>query len=197
MASALNRITRPSITSTGLWKDVVEALRRVTVEVIGPTGNRGAGVVLSGDGLVVTNAHVVNRTTMIRLHDGRTCRAEMLRADDKADLALLGIPARGIESARLRDSSTLRAGELLVAVGHPMGATGAMSLGIVHATCRGRLVEADIRLAPGNSGGPLADVAGHVVGINRMVVNGMGVAVSTTTIQQFLLESMATVRGAG
>jgi serine protease Do len=186
VASAVDRFLPASINTENLSDQVAEALRRVTVQIFGPTGNRGAGVIWSSDGLIVTNAHVVNGTSMVRLHDGRTCRAELVRKDRDADLALLRISVVGIESARLRDTQTLRTGEVVVAVGHPMGEAGAVSLGIVHRASPGALIEADIRLVPGNSGGPLADASGHVVGINCMVANGMGVAISTAAIQQFL-----------
>jgi serine protease Do len=197
VASAVNRVGFPSITSAGLWDGVVETLRRVTVQIIGPAGNHGAGVVWSADGQIVTNAHVVSATSMIRLHDGRTFRAQLLCRDENTDLVALSIPARGIEPAKLRDSRTLRIGELAVAVGHPMGETGAISSGIVHAGSRRALIETDIRLAPGNSGGPLADAAGNVIGINCMVVNGLGIAISTATIHRFLRSAPAAVEGAG
>lgn len=186
MASTVNRFLPASITSESLSDQVVEALRQVTVQIFGPTGNRGAGVIWSSDGVIVTNAHVVNGTSMVRLYDGRTCRAELVRKDRDADLALLRISVGGIESAKLRNSRTLRSGEVVLAVGHPMGEAGAVSFGIVHRASPGALIEADIRLAPGNSGGPLADALGDVVGINCMVANRMGVAISTAAIQQFL-----------
>ncbi len=84
-----------------------------------------------------------------------------------------------------------------MAVGHPLGEAGAVSLGIVHTASSGPLIEADIRLSPGNSGGPLADAEGHVVGINCMVANGMGIAVSTAAIQRFLQEIPAPAERAG
>ena len=197
MASSVNRVVPASITTESLWDQVAEALRRVTVQIFGRAGNHGAGVVWSSDGLIVTNAHVVNGTSMVRLHDGRTCRAELVRKDRNADLAVLRIPVVGIECAKLRDSQSLRTGEVVVAVGHPMGEAGAVSLGIVHRAAPGTLIEADIRLAPGNSGGPLADAAGHVVGINCMVANGMGIAISTAAIQRFLEVSPAAAERVG
>ena len=160
MASAMNRVVPPSITTGSLWDQVLEALRRVTVQIFGPAGNHGAGVVWSGNGLIITNAHVVNGISIVRLYDGRTCRAEIVRKGRDADLAVLRIPVVGIECAKLRESRTLRTGEVVVAVGHPMGEAGAVSLGIVHTASSGTLIEADIRLAPGNSGGPLAAAAG-------------------------------------
>src|ERR1700757_4549480 len=193
MTGTVNRVAPPGIFTESLWDGLAEALRRVTVQISGPAGDHGAGVVWSSDGLIVTNAHVLNGTSMIRLHDGRTCRAELVGMSRRSDLAVLHIPVSGMESAKLRDSRTLRAGEMVVAVGHPMGEAGAISLGIIHAASPGHLIEADIRLAPGNSGGPLADAAGKVVGINCMVANGMGVAISTAAIQRFLQRSLAAV----
>lgn len=186
MASAVNRFLPASITFESRTDQVVEALRQVTVQIFGPTGNCGAGVIWSSDGLIITNAHVVNGASMVRLYDGRTFGAEVVRKDRDTDLALLRISVLGIKSAKLRNMRSLRTGEMVIAVGHPMGETGAVSFGIVHRASPGALIEADIRLGPGNSGGPLADASGHVVGINCMVANGMGVAISTAAIQQFL-----------
>jgi serine protease Do len=134
---------------------------------------------------------------MARLYDGRTCRAELVRKDRNADLALLRIPVSGIESAKLRDSRSLRTGEMVVAVGHPMGEPGAVILGIVHTASPGPLIETEIRLAPGNSGGPLADATGRIVGVNCMVANGMGIAISTAAIQQFLRGNSGAAERAG
>jgi serine protease Do len=86
---------------------------------------------------------------------------------------------------------------MVIAVGHPMGEAGAISYGIVHAVPAGKLIETDIRLAPGNSGGPLADVTGRVVGINCMVVNRMGIAVSSACAAEFLQSNRETGWGKG
>jgi serine protease Do len=143
-------------------------------------------VVWSADGLIVTNAHVLEGPAMVRLHDGRSLHAELVRCDRTADLAALHTSAAGLQRVEVRDARTLRAGEMVIAVGHPMGTTGAVSTGIVHTAASGMWIETDVRLAPGNSGGPLADAAGRLVGINSMVVNGIGVAVSSGAVQQFL-----------
>src|SRR5262245_29019927 len=103
------------------------------MQVYGSVGSQGAGVIWNGEGVIITNSHVVAGNSMIRLYDGRICRAEVVRRDPSIDLALLRIPVRSIEAVQLRDSRTLRAGELVVAVGHPRGEDGAISLGIVHA----------------------------------------------------------------
>jgi serine protease Do len=188
--SAVNRVAPVSITNESRWDDIAQALRHVTVQIFGTAGNHGAGVVWRSDGLIVTNAHVVNGISMVRLQDGRSYRAELIRKDLQTDLALLLIPVRGLAAAKLRDARTLRIGEMVVAVGHPRGEAGAVSLGMVHRSSRGNMVEADIRLAPGNSGGPLADASGKVVGINCMVAHGMGVAIATTAVEQFVQPSV-------
>jgi serine protease Do len=92
----------------------------------------------------------------------------------------------------LADVESLRAGELLLALGHPLGVQGALALGVLHAVARDprsgdvRWVCADVRLAPGNSGGPLADAAGRVVGINSMIAGGLGLAIPTPVVQRFV-----------
>jgi serine protease Do len=134
---------------------------------------------------------------MIRLHDGRTCHAALVARDRRIDLAILRISISGLEAAPVRHSDSLRVGEIVMAVGHPLGEAGAVSIGTVHAASRGHLIEADIRLLPGNSGGPLADVSGRVVGINSVVANGMGVGISTAAIEQFLAERLTPVEGTG
>jgi serine protease Do len=84
-----------------------------------------------------------------------------------------------------RDSATLVPGELVIAAGHPHGIAGAVTAGIVH-RCNARWVMADVRLAPGNSGGPLADATGHVVGINSMIARGLALAVPSAAVTAFL-----------
>jgi serine protease Do len=196
MAGAVNRVFPESISSGSGASAVMERLRRVTVQILGRDGGRGAGVVWTADGLIVTNAHVADGSAMVRLHDGRIVRAELVGRHPPADLAALRIPLRGLAFAELRESQTLRPGELVIAIGHPREASEALSMGIVHAASADAWVEADIRLAPGNSGGPLADAAGRVVGINSMVANGMGIAVSTAAIREFLWRGSAATEGA-
>jgi serine protease Do len=175
---------------------VAEALRGITVGVH-VRGNRragaGAGVIWHADGLVVTNAHCIrHRTVGIHTPGGQSLAARVVGHDARADLALLEVPElRGV-APQLGDVETLRAGELLIAFGHPLGIDGALALGVLHALARDartgttRWVCADIRLAPGNSGGPLADAAGRVVGINTMIVGGLGLAIPTSIVQRFV-----------
>ncbi|BDE05390.1 hypothetical protein WPS_06660 [Vulcanimicrobium alpinum] len=166
------------------------ALRASTVAVRLGRGGAGSGVIWSADGAVVTNAHVASRARAeVVLSDGRRFDARLERRDERRDLALLRIDASGLPAATVRDPATLRVGEVLVAVGHPLGIPNAMTMGIAHAAVGEggrRFVQADLRLAPGNSGGPLADVAGRVVGINSMVVGGgLALAVPADDVQRF------------
>ena len=109
-----------------------------------------------------------------------------------ATLALLAAPhARG-PLLEIRDADSLRAGELVFASGHPLGVKDALAMGVVHGVVRdprsgsARWIVADVSLAPGNSGGPLVDAEGKLVGINSMVVNGLGAAIPATVVARFV-----------
>jgi len=109
----------------------------------------------------------------------------VVRADDRRDLAVVVVSGDGLETAVVGDPAQLRTGELVLALGHPFGVSHALALGIVHAADR-RWIQADVRLAPGFSGGPLADAAGRVVGINAMIAHGLGLAVPAPAIERFV-----------
>lgn len=158
----------------------------------GPSSGAGSGVVWRADGLVVTNAHVVGdaRRVVVELTDGRAFDAEVTRVDARRDLAALRIDALHLPAAPRGDPGALRPGQLVVALGHPWGVRNSLAVGVVHASSRvsgreGRWVRADVRLAPGNSGGPLADAWGRVVGINAMVVRGLAYAVPSDDVERF------------
>jgi serine protease Do len=171
---------------------IAERLRQVTVQV--RTGGRGsgAGVVWLRGGLIITNAHVAaGPGAEVVLPDGRVVRARLLARDPRRDLAALRPAAGDLEPALRADARGLRPGELVVALGHPLGVAYATALGVVHrAPGSGRgpagWLHADIRLAPGNSGGPLADASGRIVGINAMIVGGLGIAVPTHIVDRFV-----------
>ena len=169
---------------------LAERLRASTVAVRLGRAGAGSGVIWAADGAIVTNAHVASRPSAeVVLADGRRFAARVERRDAERDLALLRIDADGLTPAPTRDPGDLRVGEVLVAVGHPLGVPNALAMGIVHAAVgaeRRRFVQADLRLLPGNSGGPLADVQGRVVGINSMVVGGLALAVPADDVQRFL-----------
>lgn len=174
--------------------EIAERLRRSTVQVSSnPAKGGGSGIVWSTDGLVVTNAHVArDRAPEIELWDGRRFVSSIVAVDPRRDLASLRIAVGGLEAATPGDSDALRAGELVIAVGNPLGFAGAASSGVIHSIGslpgmgRQKWIRADIRLAPGNSGGPLANAQGHVIGINTAIVNGMGVAVPANAVATFL-----------
>jgi serine protease Do len=135
---------------------------------------------------------VRHRRLSVRAADGRLVEATVIAHDGRLDLALLEAPDLRGHVPELGDVESLRTGELLLAFGHPLGVRGALSLGVLHALARdprsggARWICADIRLAPGNSGGPLADAAGRVVGINTMVIGGLGLAIPTPVVQRFV-----------
>ncbi len=170
------------------FEALARALRASTVRVHDERGRgSGSGVLWDADGLVVTNAHVV-RGGSATVEFGRAGRtgAELVNRDEARDLAALRVrPPDGFVPATVRDSATLVPGELVVAVGNPLGLVGAVTAGLVQ-RCNARWVVADVRLAPGNSGGPLADAAGRVVGINSMVAGGLALAVPSAAVREFL-----------
>jgi len=174
--------------------EVTERVRRYTVLV--QPGGRGSasGVIWNTDGTIVTNAHVAREAKAeVTLWDGREFAAEVIARDSRRDLAALRVPAANLVAAVVADSSRVRAGEVAIAVGNPLGFLGAMTMGVVQAIAPLRglggrsWVQADVRLAPGNSGGPLADVHGRVIGINTMVAGRLALAIPSSEVVQFLL----------
>lgn len=171
------------------FEALARTLRASTVRVHDERGRgSGSGLVWDTGGLVITNAHVVRgRTATLEFGANGRAEADVVRRDDARDLAALRLrkPAAELVPAAVRDSATLVPGELVVAVGNPMGFVGAVTAGLVQ-RCNARWVVADVRLAPGNSGGPLADTAGRVVGINSMIAGGLALAVPSAAVREFL-----------
>jgi serine protease Do len=173
--------------------EIAEQLRRSTVLIHSGGRGSGSGVIWSSDGLLVTNAHVVRSSRpTVQLWDGREFEASVESRDPWGDLARVRIDAVNLPAASAADSSELRPGELAIAIGNPMGFVGALATGVIHGVgpLRGlgsrSWVQAEVRLAPGNSGGPLADARGCVVGINTMVAGRLALAIPSNAVRDFL-----------
>jgi len=168
--------------------EVVERLRRSTVSVKSGAYGGGSGVIWSQDGRIVTNAHVVEagNTVEVDFWDGGRMSGKVVQRDRRRDLALLRVERSGLPFALAGNSDTLRSGEFVIAVGNPLGFIGAASTGVVHGVEKRGWVVSQLRLAPGNSGGPLANARGEVVGINTMVAGRLAFAVPSRAVQRFL-----------
>jgi serine protease Do len=170
---------------------LADDLRRITVELTNDGQIAGSGVVWA-PGWVVTNAHVPRQPRMmLRLADGGKLEGRLVARDRGRDLALIEVPGLALRAAPLADSDAVRVGDLIVAVGHPLGLRGALTAGIVHAigpVARGGRpwIQADLRLAPGNSGGPLADARGHVLGVNAMIAGALALAIPVREVRRFV-----------
>jgi serine protease Do len=172
---------------------VALGLHHCTVQVRSPHSGGGSGVIWHSDGLIITNAHVArDERVTVELSDGRVIDAVRTSVDPRRDLAALRIEATDLPVVTVGDSDALRVGELVLAMGNPQGVVGALTTGIIHgvdstdAQSRNRWIMADVRLAPGNSGGPLANARGQVIGINTMIAGGLALAVPSHEVERFL-----------
>ena len=173
--------------------EIAEQLRRSTVLIQAGARGAGSGVIWSSDGQIVTNAHVIHGARVnVQLWDGRELEARIESRDPRRDLAQLRVEAKDLPAATPADSSAVRPGELAIAIGNPLGFVGALATGVIHAVGPLRelgsqsWVQADVRLAPGNSGGPLADARGRIIGINTMVAGRLALAIPSNAVRDFL-----------
>jgi serine protease Do len=176
-------------------------LQRTVVVVHNGRRGAGAGVVWRLGGYIVTNHHVVaGGKIRVSLADGPELPARLVAQDPEIDLALLQVEKPDLPPAQVADSHRLKVGQVVLAVGHPWGQRGFVTGGIIsslgEAATRGSrrsvpIIRSDVHLAPGNSGGPLADASGAVVGINTLVVGGdLGVAIPSHLVEAFVSQAL-------
>jgi len=171
----------------------------------------GSGFIISGDGYVLTNAHVVEGAdeVTVTLTDRREFKAKVLGADRRSDVALLKLDATGLPYLRTGDSSKIRVGEWVLAIGSPFGLDNTVTAGIISAKSRDTgeylpLIQSDVAVNPGNSGGPLINMRGEVIGINSQIAtlsgayNGISFAVpidEVTRVSEQLKSTGKVTRG--
>lgn len=148
-----------------------------------PRQGQGSGFIISSDGFILTNAHVVDDAdeVIVRLNDRRELRARVVGSDSRTDVALIKIEAKNLPTVKIGDPSKLRPGEWVLAIGAPFGFENSVTAGIVSATGRALpqenyvpFIQTDVAVNPGNSGGPLFNMKGEVVGINSQIISRSG-----------------------
>jgi serine protease Do len=181
-----------------------ERLRSSVAQIVtGTNGNGGIGAAIAwtDNGLFVTSAHVIRSPRMaVVTPDGRRVPGELVWQDRRRDVALVRSPGAAMLPVRTADPSAMRPGSLVMAIGHPFGLVDAVSTGVLQSVgelplefdfegTSLRWVQADVRLGPGNSGGPLADADGRVIGVAAMIVAGVALAVPAPEVEALLASS--------
>lgn len=186
-------------------EELLERVRPALAVVMTKRRGAGAGILL-GNGLVLTNAHVAGRgrNLQVLLENDEAFPAKVVASDKNVDLALLEIPHNGHAAAVLSEE-TPRPGEMVFAFGHPWGQRNVLTGGVLSAVTRLRgrqgeipVLRADVQLAPGNSGGPLLNTAGEVIGLNAMIFGGdQSVAIPAEVIREFLEAALKKIPARG
>ena len=180
---------------------VVGRVKRSLVAVQNGRHGAGAGVLWRAGGYIITNYHVAGRGSLqVTLGDGRSYAACRLAGDPEIDMTLLRVDEPDLPAAMIADGRAVRVGQIALAVGHPWGQRDFVTAGIVSGwgvAVRGDrrgtipIIRTDARLAPGNSGGPLVNASGAVIGINTLVIGGdQGVAIPSQVVEAFVESSL-------
>ena len=187
-------------TFTQVIDELVQQVLPSLVVVRGHHFGAGAGIIWDANGLILTNNHVVGRRTpIVLLQNDREFEARLLARDPNVDLALLSIEASNLTPLKPASVSP-RVGEMVFAFGHPWGQRNTVTRGIVSALASAQnrrgdrlpIVRSDVPLAPGNSGGPLINASGEVVGINAMIVGGdQSVSIAASVANDFVRKALA------
>ena len=196
-------VVNGDLSPVDLFKKVESSVVAITVTLAAGGSAQGSGFVYNDQGNIVTNNHVIDGATDITVTflNGESVKAELVGKDAYADLAVIKVHLRSqaLKSISLGNSSSLQIGETVVAIGNPFGLSGSMSLGIVSQLGRSSteqgfpmidLIQTDAAVNPGNSGGPLLNMKGEVIGINTMIFSnaggneGVGLAIPSNTISR-------------
>ena len=194
-AHLLPRDIVPMAVAQGAPAAVVDAEEQTVIRVarqaspavvsVSRAGGSGSGVLIRRDGVILTNAHVVGgvRTVLVGLADGRRLQGRVMGRDPTLDIAVVDIDITDAPVAPLGDSDRLEVGQRAIAIGNPLGLDRTVTTGVVSAINRsprgipvGGLIQTDAAISPGNSGGPLLDSHGQVIGINTVILQGSGVS---------------------
>ena len=181
--------------------DIVYRIHRSLVVLHNGKHGIGAGIIWSREGLVLTNYHVIaHGHNRVALANGEEYPTRLVAQDPEIDLALLEIEAKDLNPVAVADSRCLRVGQIVLAIGHPWGEQGVVTAGMISSLSKAQtrgprgsvdVIRSDARLAPGNSGGPLVDASGAVVGINTMVIGGdQGIAIPSHVASDFFTQAM-------
>ena len=175
--------------------EIVARVRASVPVVVAGNGN-GAGVIWRSDGQIVTNKHVARSDRVdVVLSDGRKFTGIVAARHPHRDLAVIKIAAEGLPAVEVGDSSTVKPGQIVIAIGHPIGFREAATTGIVVAAGQaateggprhGDFLQTDVTLLPGNSGGPLVDAWGRVIAINTMVNGRLSLAIPSQAVERFV-----------